>query len=161
MTSQATKSRSLTGYQWSGVAKIMHRRYGLKRNRRSRNLSEPIIHLTAQIVSAHLSHNPIAPHRLPDIIRTVHQALATAGETAAAPQKPEPAVPVKKSVFADHIVCLECGGGFTLLKRHLQAVHQMQPGEYRLKWGLPPSYPVVAPRIQPSGRSWRSTSGWA
>jgi predicted transcriptional regulator len=108
-------------------------------------LDEPIINLTAQIVSAHLSNNPIAPQQLPDIIRTVHQALATVGATAVSPQQPEPAVAVKKSVFADHIVCLDCGGSFKLLKRHLAAVHEMAPEEYRLKWGLPPSYPVVAP----------------
>jgi predicted transcriptional regulator len=140
------KGGSLTGYRWSGVAKLMSGRYGLKLNRRSLFLDEPIINLTAQIVSAHLSNNPTAPQQLPAIIRTVHQALAAAGATAVAPQKPEPAVAVKKSVFADHIVCLECGGDFKLLKRHLAAVHQMQPGEYRLKWGLPPSYPVVAPQ---------------
>jgi predicted transcriptional regulator len=106
-------------------------------------LDEPTINLTAQIVSAHLSNNPIAPQQLSDIIRTVHQALATAG--AVAPQQPEPAVAVKKSVFADHIVCLDCGGSFKLPKRHLAAVHEMAPEEYRRKWGLPPSYPVVAP----------------
>lgn len=108
-------------------------------------LDEQLINLTVQVVLAHISNNITAPQQLPDIIRTVHQALATAGETAVTPKKSAPAVAVKKSVFADHIVCLDCGGSFRLLKRHLAAVHEMAPEEYRLKWGLPPSYPVVAP----------------
>ena len=111
-------------------------------------MDNQFINLTAQIVSAHVANNLVAPQQLPNILREVHQALATAVQTAVAsqkPERPEPAVAVKKSVFADHILCLDCGGSFKLLKRHLAADHQMTPEEYRARWELPPSYPVVAP----------------
>ena len=79
-----------------------------------------------------------------NLINDVHQALVKAGEPVA-PAQGEPAVPVRQSVKADHLVCLECGQRFALLKRHLRVDHQTTPLEYRRKWGLPPTYPVVAP----------------
>ena len=107
-------------------------------------MENEIISLTAQIVSAHVAGNDILVGQLPGLIREVHQALATAGQAPAEPIKAEPAVAVKKSVFADHIVCLDCGGSFKTLKRHISTDHQMTPDEYRAKWGLPMSYPMVA-----------------
>jgi predicted transcriptional regulator len=101
--------------------------------------------LTADIVSAHISNNEVTPEQLPTLIRDVHQALATVGRASAEPIKAEPAVDVKKSVFADHIVCLECGQSLKMLKRHLATDHGMTPDEYRAKWNLPHSYPMVAP----------------
>jgi predicted transcriptional regulator len=103
-----------------------------------------IITLTAQIVSAHVAANDVSLIQLPAIIRDVYQALATVAQASAEPTKPVPSVDAKKSVFADHIVCLDCGQSLKMLKRHISAEHQMTPDEYRAKWGLPPSYPMVA-----------------
>jgi predicted transcriptional regulator len=104
-----------------------------------------IVSLTATIVSAHIANNHVPADQLPSLIRDVHQALATVGQTPVEPVKSQPAVDVKKSVFPDHIVCLECGASFKMLKRHLATDHGMTPEEYRDKWNLPPSYPMVAP----------------
>jgi predicted transcriptional regulator len=108
-------------------------------------VEDQIISLTAQIVAAHVAANVVPAVQLSALIRSVHQALATVGKAQVEPIKTEPAVAVKKSVFADHIVCLDCGGSFKMLKRHISTDHQMTPDEYRAKWGLPPSYPLVAP----------------
>jgi predicted transcriptional regulator len=104
-----------------------------------------IKNLTADIVSAHIANNNVSVEQLPALIRDVHQALATIGQAPAEPIKAEPAVDVKKSVFPDHIICLECGQSLKMLKRHLASDHDMTPEEYRAKWGLPPTYPMVAP----------------
>ena len=101
--------------------------------------------LTADIVSAHVANNEVTLEQLPALIRDVHQALATVGQAPAEPIKAEPAVNPKESVFPDHIVCLECGATMKMLKRHLATDHGMTPDEYRAKWGLPPTYPMVAP----------------
>jgi predicted transcriptional regulator len=104
-----------------------------------------ILSLTARIVSAHIGSNKVSVTQLPNLIRDVHQVLTTVGETSPEPIKAEPFVPVKKSVFSDHIVCLDCGGSFKMLKRHLTTDHDMTPEGYRAKWGLPHTYPMVAP----------------
>jgi MucR family transcriptional regulator, transcriptional regulator of exopolysaccharide biosynthesis len=101
--------------------------------------------LTADIVSAHIANNEVSRDLLPTLIRDVHQALATVGQAPAEPITAKPAVDVKKSVFPDHIVCLECGASMKMLKRHLATDHGMTPDEYRAKWGLPHTYPMVAP----------------
>jgi predicted transcriptional regulator len=107
-------------------------------------MDNQIISLTAQIVSAHVANNDVPAQQLPAFIRGVHQALTTVGQVAVEPIRAEPAVAAKKSVFADHIVCLGCGRSFKTIKRHLSTDHQMTPEEYRAKWGLPPSYSMVA-----------------
>jgi predicted transcriptional regulator len=104
-----------------------------------------ILSLAAQIVSAHVANNAIAPDDLPKLINEVHRALANAGQAATTPVRAEPAIPVKRSVTASHIACLECGKQFSMLKRHLNTDHQMTPDQYRQKWDLPRSYPMVAP----------------
>ena len=104
-----------------------------------------VLSLTAQIVAAQVANNTIDPADLPKLINDVHRALANAGQSTAAPTRAEPAVDIKRSVRNDHIVCLECGKHFSMLKRHLNTDHQLTPQEYRQKWGLPPTYPVVAP----------------
>jgi predicted transcriptional regulator len=104
-----------------------------------------IISLTTQIVSAHISANEVSADQLPGLIRDVHQALATVGQTPAEPLKSQPAVDPKASVFPDHIICLECGASLKMLKRHLATDHEMTPAEYRAKWDLPSTYPMVAP----------------
>jgi predicted transcriptional regulator len=100
--------------------------------------------LTAQIVSAHVANNNVAVDQLAGLIREVYQMLATVEQVPVDPIKAEPAVEVKKSVFADHILCLDCGQSFKMLKRHISTDHQMTPDEYRAKWDLPPTYPMVA-----------------
>jgi predicted transcriptional regulator len=105
-----------------------------------------LLRLAALIVSAHTSNNPVRGEALPDIVRSVYAALSGASEDApAAAMRQEPAVPVKKSVFPDYIVCLEDGKKMKMLKRHLRTSYNMTPDEYRQKWGLSASYPMVAP----------------
>ena len=122
-------------------------------------MENEIISLTTRIVSAHIAANNISAGELPGLIRSVHQALATAGQTSPEPQRAEPAVAVKKSVFADHILCLDCGGSFKMLKRHISADHRMTPDEYRTKWNLPASYPMVAPEYAASRSKMAKASG--
>ena len=104
-----------------------------------------VLGLTAQIVSAHVSNNSVAPDALPLLIQEVFRSLSGVGKAAAQIEKPEPAVPVKKSVFPDHIICLEDGKKLKMLKRHLKTAYGMTPGQYRERWGLPANYPMVAP----------------
>jgi predicted transcriptional regulator len=107
------------------------------------------LELAADIVSAYVSNNPVPAATLPDFIQTVHASLAALGRGAAAPEPAAetkaPAVPVRKSITREYIVCLEDGKKFKSLKRHLQAAYGMTPADYRAKWGLPPDYPMVAP----------------
>jgi predicted transcriptional regulator len=107
-------------------------------------MEDQIISLTAQIVSAHIANNDVAAEQLPSFIRGVYQTLATVGQAPVEPIKPKAAVDAKKTVFADHILCLDCGGSFKMLKRHIATDHQMTPDQYRAKWDLPLSYPMVA-----------------
>ncbi len=103
-----------------------------------------LLELTTKIVTAHISHNPIAATDLPGLIATVHETLATLGPEEAAP-RPEPAVSIKQSVKPEYIVCLEDGKTNKMLKRHLKTAHGMTPDDYRKRWGLPRDYPMVAP----------------
>ena len=106
-----------------------------------------MLELTSRIVSAQLSHNALPASELPALIDQVFQAVTGLGTSiqAEAELRPQPAVPVKRSVFADHIVCLEDGKKLKLLKRHLMTSYGMTPQAYRERWGLPPDYPMVAP----------------
>jgi predicted transcriptional regulator len=104
-----------------------------------------VLGLTAQIVSAHLSKNNVAPDALPALIQDVYRTLANVGREPAQADKPQPAVPVKKSIFPDHIICLEDGKKLKMLKRHLKTSFNMTPDQYRERWGLPADYPMVAP----------------
>ena len=105
-----------------------------------------ILKLTAQIVSAHVSKNEIGTDVLPSLINSVYKSLSTAGQAEPEPASPqEPAVPIKKSVFPDYVVCLEDGKKMKMLKRHLHTSYGLTPEAYRAKWGLPASYPMVAP----------------
>ena len=104
-----------------------------------------VLGLTAQIVSAHVSNNSVAPDALPNLIQEVYRTLAGVGKEPVVPDKQQPAVPVKKSVFPDHIICLEDGKKLKMLKRHLKTSYNMTPEQYREKWQLPPDYPMVAP----------------
>ncbi|MCY1708573.1 MucR family transcriptional regulator [Pannonibacter sp. SL95] len=106
-----------------------------------------LIDLTAEIVSAYVSNNTVAATELPGLINDIYNALQRTSGTQAEPE-PEPlkpAVPVKKSVMPDYIICLEDGKKFKSLKRHLRTHYDMTPEEYREKWDLPADYPMVAP----------------
>ncbi|MFT8244293.1 MucR family transcriptional regulator [Roseomonas sp. BN140053] len=106
-----------------------------------------VLQLTAQIVSAHVSNNAVQHTDLPGLIAEVHRALLGLGRPAEPPAvaRPEPAVPVKKSIQPEYLVCLEDGKKLKMLKRHLKTAYNMTPEEYRERWGLPPDYPMVAP----------------
>ncbi|AEG03551.1 MucR family transcriptional regulator [Sinorhizobium meliloti WSM1022] len=110
--------------------------------------NELLVELTAEIVAAYVSNHVVPVAELPTLIADVHSALNNT--TAPAPvvvpvEKPKPAVSVRKSVQDDQITCLECGGTFKSLKRHLMTHHNLSPEEYRDKWDLPADYPMVAP----------------
>lgn len=100
---------------------------------------------TARIVAAYVGSNSLDPKLLPQFIRAVHAALTEITRPTPVPTRQEPAVPPKKSVFPDYIICLEDGKKFKMLKRHLMATYNMTPEQYREKWELPSSYPLVAP----------------
>ncbi len=103
--------------------------------------------LTATITAAYFEKNNVSLHDVASVITAVHDALATLGQPQrpAEQQRPAPAVPIRKSVTPDHIVCLEDGKKLKMLKRHLQSTYGMSPDEYRARWGLPADYPMVAP----------------
>ena len=103
-----------------------------------------LLEVTSRIVTAHVSNNTVAPADLPRLIITVHQALTDLGEKPLSPAAP--AVPIKKSVRPDYIICLDDGKKFKTLKRHLRTTYNMSPEEYRAKWNLPSDYPMVAPK---------------
>jgi predicted transcriptional regulator len=105
------------------------------------------IELAANIVSAYLSHNSVPSSEIPNLINQIYSALkrVSAGQTATAADPPKPAVPVKRSVTPEYIVCLEDGLKFKSLKRHLRTRYNLTPDQYREKFGLPPEYPMVAP----------------
>src|SRR5690349_23973965 len=112
----------------------------------SDQLAPDILGLTAQIVSAHVSKNPVHTDALPSLIQSVYRSLSTAGNAQAVPVPAQaPAVPIKKSVFPDYIVCLEDGRKLKMLKRHLHTSYGLTPDAYRTKWALPRDYPMVAP----------------
>ena len=110
------------------------------------NGSGEILGLTAQIVAAHVSHNPVPAQDLPALIQQVYRTLAgVTGPVAPPVEKPQPAVPVKKSITPEYIICLEDGKKLKMLKRHLATSYNMTPQQYRERWGLPHDYPMVAP----------------
>lgn len=106
-----------------------------------------LLALTAQIISAHVSHNTVAATALPTLIQEVHRALSSIeSPPTPAAQRPEPAVPIAKSITPEFIICLEDGKKMKMLKRHLKTAFNMTPDQYRDRWNLPADYPMVAPR---------------
>ena len=101
--------------------------------------------MTAEIASAYVANNTVATADLPRVIVTIAENLKLLGREPAEEVKPEPAVPIKKSVTADYIVCLEDGKKLKMLKRHLSTHYDMTPDQYRQRWGLKDDYPMVAP----------------
>ncbi len=108
--------------------------------------SNELLQLTSQIVAAHVANNSVATGDLPALIEQVYRTLANVdNEPAPQEERPQPAVPIKKSVTPDYIVCLEDGKQLKMLKRHLKTAYNMTPEEYRERWGLAADYPMVAP----------------
>ena len=109
--------------------------------------SEMLIELTADVVAAYVSNNPVPAGDLPNLIAEIHAALGRVGGAAEAPiaDKQKPAVNPKRSVHDEYIVCLEDGKRFKSLKRHLMTHYGLTPDQYREKWGLDANYPMVAP----------------
>jgi len=109
--------------------------------------SSTFIELTASIVSAYVSNNSVAAADLPALIAQVHNALTRVSDGHRESQVDglKPAIPIKKSITSDYIICLEDGKKFKSLKRHLRTQYQLTPEQYREKWGLGSDYPMVAP----------------
>ena len=108
--------------------------------------NDNLLTLTSNIVSAHLANNSVSTEEIPALIRKVYSTLANVNqENVTSSERPQPAVPIKKSVHADYIVCLEDGKKLKMLKRHLKTAYNMTPEQYRERWGLPADYPMVAP----------------
>ncbi|MEO0879562.1 MAG: MucR family transcriptional regulator [Pseudomonadota bacterium] len=102
--------------------------------------------LTTDIVSAYVSNNTVQADKVPALIQEVHDTVkALASGAAANAGNQEPAVPIKKSITPDHIICLEDGKKLKMLKRYLRTQYNLSPEDYRRKWGLPADYPMVAP----------------
>jgi predicted transcriptional regulator len=111
------------------------------------NESTRLVDLAAMVVAAYVAHNNVTRADLPDLIANTHAVLTGLGAPPAAPAAEPlvPAVPIKKSVTPDAIICLEDGMAFKSMKRHLSSKYDMTPEQYRAKWGLPTDYPMVAP----------------
>ena len=109
--------------------------------------SVALVEMTARLVASYVRQNSLSAEQLPELIRSVHGSLKAA-ETDVEPTQEKaqkPAVPIRKSITPDYLVCLEDGKRLKMLKRHLRAKYDLSPEEYRAKWGLPPDYPMVAP----------------
>lgn len=106
-----------------------------------------LLEMTVDIVSAYVGNNTVSAETLPSLIANIHAALSqvTTGAVEPEPEPKEPAVPIRKSIAPDYLICLEDGRKFKSLKRHLRTKYDMSPEEYRTKWGLAKDYPMVAP----------------
>ena len=109
---------------------------------------EDLLRVTADVVAAYVSNNTLATGQLADVIHAVYNSLrGLEGQVAEPPAEPlKPAVPIRKSITPDFLVCLEDGKKLKMLKRHLRSTYNLTPDEYRVKWGLAPDYPMVAPK---------------
>jgi predicted transcriptional regulator len=120
-----------------------------------------LIELSSEIVAAYVGHNALSPTDLPKLIGEVYAALKGlgAGPSASEAEAPKPAVPVRRSINPDYLVCLEDGKKFKSLKRHLMTHHQLTPQQYREKWSLAADYPMVAPNYSATRSSLAKSSG--
>jgi predicted transcriptional regulator len=110
--------------------------------------TDELLKLASDIVAAYVSNNPIPVSELPGMIKSVHATLGGLSSSIGGPEtltSQRPAVPIKRSVTPEYIVCLEDGKKLKMLKRYLRSTYKMSPQEYRAKWGLPADYPMVAP----------------
>lgn len=111
-------------------------------------MTDDAVQIVARVVAAYVANNRMIPQDLPGLIQSVHQTVLTLknGGSDGAAEALKPAVPIKRSVTDEHIVCLEDGLKFKSLKRHLRTSYGLTPEQYRAKWGLPHDYPMVAPK---------------
>ncbi|HEY0149627.1 MAG TPA: MucR family transcriptional regulator [Allosphingosinicella sp.] len=123
--------------------------------------SKQLIELTADIVAAHVSNNPVPAGDVGNLIVRVHEALCAIGQTPAeAPPEPrKAAVSVRASLKPDYLVCMECGQKQKTLKRHLVVAHQLTPDQYRSEYDLPQSYPMTAPNYSATRRELAHRTG--
>ena len=114
-----------------------------------------LLEMTADIVSAYVGNNSVQAVEVPGLIASIHAALTqvSTGAVEVEPEVKDPAVPVRKSITPDFLICLEDGRKFKSLKRHLRTKYNMSPEEYRAKWGLPKDYPMVAPNYAEQRRT--------
>jgi predicted transcriptional regulator len=105
-----------------------------------------LLQMATTIVAAHVSKSSVAAAEIPRLLSDIYQALTglAGGKLATASSRTEPAVPVKKSITPDHVICLECGKKQKMLKRHIRTAYGLSPEQYREKWDLPPEYPMVS-----------------
>ncbi|MAE50562.1 MAG: MucR family transcriptional regulator [Micavibrio sp.] len=107
---------------------------------------DELLVLTSEIVSSYVANNKLEAHEITSVIEQVYKSLSgLGGASTLVADRPQPAVPIKKSVQPDHIICLEDGKKLKMLKRHLKTAYNMTPEDYRERWGLPADYPMVAP----------------
>jgi len=107
---------------------------------------EELLALTSEIVSSYVANNTLPANEIPAVIEQVFKTLSNVDQDAGIhADRPKPAVPIKKSITPEYIVCLEDGKQLKMLKRHLKTAYDMSPEEYRERWGLPADYPMVAP----------------
>lgn len=107
---------------------------------------EKVLALAAQIIAAYVGHNTVSAAELPAVMTTIYQNLSRLGGGVSLPEaRPDPAVPIRKSILPEYIVCLEDGKKLKMLKRHLKTAYNMTPEQYRERWGLGADYPMVAP----------------
>jgi predicted transcriptional regulator len=105
-----------------------------------------LLRMTAEVAAAYVGNNPVAAAQLPEVIKTIHSSIsALDGGAPVGASGLKPIVPIKKSITPDYIICLEDGKKLKMLKRHLRTSYGLTPEEYRIKWGLPADYPMVAP----------------
>jgi predicted transcriptional regulator len=113
---------------------------------KSKSPQSDLLRMTADVVSAYVGNNTLPVSQVSDVIKSVYGSLsALSGEGGAHGEGLKPAVPIRKSIAPDYVVCLEDGKRLKMLKRHLRTTYGLTPDEYRAKWGLPPDYPMVAP----------------
>ncbi len=117
----------------------------MSNDKQNRISEEEMLKMTANVVSAYVGHNTLPAAQIPDVIKTVFSSLSNLSGASFGRELPRPAVPIKRSITPDYIVCLEDGRKLKMLKRHLRTTYKMSVEEYRHKWGLPADYPMVAP----------------
>jgi predicted transcriptional regulator len=107
---------------------------------------DELLRMTAEVVAAYVRNNSVATSQLADVIGSVYGSFRSLEGKSDPSEKPvKPAVPVRKSIMPEYLVCLEDGKKLKMLKRHLRSTYNLTPDAYRQKWGLPPDYPMVAP----------------
>ena len=113
----------------------------------AKNMEDQLLRMTADVVAAYVSNNTLPTGQLPDVIASIYGCLRGLDQkpNEAKIEALRPAVPIRKSITPDYLVCLEDGKKLKMLKRHLRSTYKMTPDQYRAKWGLPSDYPMVAP----------------